>query len=359
MFHYTSGFLLFTFINLSSKINVIKCEMVFMSTDISAIKLSVVPATVPVESQLAQEQRVVEILPTIGKEEAFSSKKYFAIALVIAAIAGAIFPVCFPASIVLFSVAFWYLWSAVIIVANRVADGTCLEKPIHHLHAVAMEVNSGVAAAAVFPLTFLKSHHAPQGNLQGRPILMVNGYLSFGSTWHYQKQRLVKAGFGPIYTTNVGSGKSIITYAEQIQKKVEQIQKETGRNDITLIGHSKGGLVSSYYATYLADPEKTQVVDVITIGSPLAGTPLAYFGPGHDAREMRPASEFHQELRNKIKEHPQIRFSHIASVADEVVPLSSALLGEDRSRQLVLKDMGHLGLVFSSRVADQVCTWLK
>ncbi len=337
-----------------------------MSTDISTIRLKIFQApevhtTPPVESQEAfvQQQRIVEVLPTIGKEEAFSSKKYFAIAFIIAAIAGAIFPVCFPASIVLFAVASWYLWSAVIIVANRVADGTCLEKPIHHLHAVAMEVNSGVAAAALFPLTLLKSHHAPQGNPQGRPILMVNGYLSFGSTWHYQKQRLVKAGFGPIYITNVGIGRSIVTYAKQIQEKVEQIQQETGRKDITLIGHSKGGLVSSYYATCLVDPAKTQVTDVITIGSPLAGTPLAYFGPGYDAYEMRSNSEFHQELRKKIKEHSQIRFSHIASVADEVVPLSSALLGEDRSRQLVLKDMGHLGLIFSSRVADQVCTWLK
>jgi hypothetical protein len=86
---------------------------------------------------------------------------------------------------------------------------------------------------------------------------------------------------------------------------------------------------------------------------------LAYLGLGYDAYEMRPDSEFHQELRNKIREHPQIRFSHIASKADEVVPLSSALLGEDHSRQLVLKDIGHLGLVFSSRVGEQICAWLK
>lgn len=337
-----------------------------MSVGISAIKLNIfqtsgAPATALVEPQVSihQKQKVAEIFPAINKEEGFSSKKYFAIALAIALIAGTIFPVCFPASIVLFAVASWYLWSAVIIAVNRVADGSCLEKPIHYLHAVAMEVNSGVAAAAVFPLTLFKSHHAPQGNLQGRPILMVNGYLSFGSTWHYQKQRLVKAGFGPIYTMNVGSGRSIKTYAKQIQEKVDQIQGETGRKDITLIGHSKGGLVSSYYATHLVDPAKTQVTDVITIGSPLAGTPLAYFGPGCDAYEMRSGSEFHQQLRNKIKEHSQIRFSQIASVADEVVPLSSALLGEDHSRQLILKDMGHLGMVFSSRVADQVCAWLK
>jgi predicted alpha/beta hydrolase family esterase len=337
-----------------------------MSIDVPSVKLNIfqspeVPATALAELQegLTSEQRAVEIFAMIGKEEGFSSKKYFAAALVIAAIAGAVLPFCFPASIVLFAIASWYLWSTVIVIADQAADGSSLEKPIHHLHAVAMEVNSGVAAAALFPLTFLKSHHVPQGDPQGRPILLVNGYLSFGSTWHYLKQKLVKAGCGPVYTINVGSGRSIVTYAKQVQKKIEQIQKETGREDISLVGHSKGGLVISYYATHLASPKKTKVVDVFTIGSPLAGTRLAYFGPGMDAYEMRSGSEFHQELRNKMKEHPQIRFIHIASREDKVVPLSSALPREDRSRKFVVENMGHLSLIFSSRVADLICSLIR
>ncbi len=328
-----------------------------------AIAVSLNPFDIPANSVTHSvthlEQGALEVSPSIGKEEAFSSKKYLAVAVVVAGVAVAVFFVCCSAGSVLFVVAAWYLWSALIIVVNRVADGTCLEKLIHRLHAVAIEVNSVVVAAGLFPLTFFRSHHAPQGDPQGVPILMVNGYLSFGSTWYYQKQRLVQSGFGPIYTMNIGSGRSIITYAKQIQEKIEQIQKETRRKEINLIGHSKGGLVSSYYATYLNDPLKTEVKNVITIGSPFAGTPLAYFGPGYDAKEMRSDSDFHGALRNKIKAHPEIRFSNIASVADGVVPLASALLGEDPSRQLVLKDMGHLGLVFSSRVADQICSWLK
>lgn len=335
--------------------------MSILSTKLNTFQAPTVPAIALTQPKkvFAEQERVVEMLPTLGKEEAFSSKKYLAIALVVAAIAGAVFSICIPASILLFAAASWYLWSAFIIMANQITDGTYLEKLIHRLHAVAMEVNSGIAAVTLFPLTLFKSYHAPQGNLQGRPILMVNGYFSFGSTWHYQRQRLIQAGFGPIYTMNVGSGQSIKTYAKQIEEKVRQIQEETCRNDLVLIGHSKGGLVCSYYATHLADSKKTNITDVVAIGSPLAGTPLAYLGPGYDAYEMRPGSEFHQELRNKIQKHPEIRFSYIASEYDEVVPLSSALLGKDRSRQLVLKDMGHLGLVFSSRVADQICHWLK
>lgn len=297
-----------------------------------------------------------QITPIDPKEKAFSSDRYLAIAATIALIATLTLPLCFPVSIALFAVASWYLWSATVIQLNGVCEGTYLEKQIQHLHAIAMEVNSGVTAALVFPLTLFKSHHAPQGNLKGQPILMVNGYLSFGSTWYYQKKKLTEAGLGPIYTMNVGTGKSIETYAKEVAEKVQEIQKETGKQQIALIGHSKGGLVSSYYATHLATPE-TKVTDVITIGSPLAGTPIAYLGPGYDAYEMRSHSEFHKNLRDKISKCSQTRFSQIASEADEIVPLSSALL-EGNHKQLIVKDMGHLGLVFSSRVAQQVCNWL-
>jgi predicted alpha/beta hydrolase family esterase len=301
----------------------------------------------------------VEILPPNGQEETFPSKKYLAVALIAAAIGGALIPVCLPVSIALFIVSSWYLWSAAIIVANQKASGSSIEKPAHQLHAWAMEVNAGVTAACLFPLTIFQSYHSPKGHPQGRPILMVNGYLSFGSTWHYQRQKLLQAGFGPIYTMNVGSGKSIKTYAEQIQEKVRKIQKETQRNDLILIGHSKGGLVSSYYATQLAEKDQIKVTDVITIGSPLKGTPLAYFGPGLDAYEMRPHSPFHEELRKKIGGCSKTRFFHIASQSDNVVSHGSALLGNNPARQLLLKDVGHLSLVFSSRVANQLCYWLQ
>ncbi len=302
------------------------------------------------------KDKTPESFPT--QESGFSALKYLGVALTISAIGAGILLVNSPAAIALFAVASWYLWSAAIIVINRAATDTCLATPIHRIYAMAMEVNSGIAAAALFPATCFSAYHNPQGDPNGRPILLVNGYLSFGSTWHYLRKELVKAELGPIYTMNIGSGRSIVTYAEQVQEKVAEIQQETGRKDLILIGHSKGGLVSSYYATHLATPETT-ISDVITIGSPLAGTPLACIGPGYDAQEMRSDSEFHRELRNKIEDFPLIRFSHIASESDEVVPLSSALLGEDSSRQFVLKDMGHLGLVFSSRVADRISTWLK
>lgn len=300
----------------------------------------------------------IESIDPMQKEDGFSAKKYFAIALVIGGIAAGIFSYCLPASIVFATVATWCIGSAILVLANRVVkEGSCLAKPIHRWHAVAVEVNSLAASAALFPLTFWNSYHRPQGNPQGRPILMVNGYLSFGSTWSYQRQKLVQAGFGPVYTMNVGSGRSIQTYAEQVRKKVQQIQKDLNRKDLILIAHSKGGLVSSYFATALAD-STMQVTDIITIGTPFEGTPIAAIGFGEDAREMEPGSAFLLDLQQRIREKSNICFFQIASEVDEIVPLESARWKENPSRQLVLKDLGHLGLLFSSRVANQIHQWL-
>lgn len=311
----------------------------------------------PVQERAAPGPRI-EVLPSASLEEGFSSKKYFTLALVVAALAIVALPLCFPAAISLFATSAWYLWSAAVILLNRTAEGTRCERVMHRLYALTMEVNAVVASAILFPYTLFSCYHSAKGKKDGRPILMVNGYLGFGSNWDYQREKLIEAGLGPVYTMNVGSLRSIKTYAKEVQAKVAEIQKETGRKDLALVGHSKGGLVSSYYATKLADKETT-ITDVITIGSPLGGTPVAYIGPGYDASEMRPDTPFNQKLRQKIKENRHIRFSHIASEQDDVVPLSSALPEGDRSRKLVLKDIGHVALVYSSRVADQTCKWLK
>jgi predicted alpha/beta hydrolase family esterase len=227
------------------------------------------------------------------------------------------------------------------------------------IHATAKEINAIYQAVRLFHFTLSRRYLAPKGNPEGRPILLINGYLSFASTWHYQRQKLIEAGFGPIYSMNIGSFDSIEEYAKQIQAKVAEIKKETGRNDLAFICHSKGGLVASYYATHLADEDEVDVTDVITIGSPLAGTPIAKLGIGKDAKQMTPNHPFHKQLRQAIKDHPQIRFFHIASKADIVVPYHSSLMGDNPSRWLVLEDVGHISLVFSSIVADQIKTWLS
>jgi triacylglycerol esterase/lipase EstA (alpha/beta hydrolase family) len=224
---------------------------------------------------------------------------------------------------------------------------------IHWTHAMTFE---GFALLGVALLRFLpKREKTTPGN--GRPILLVHGYINHGSAWAFQKQHLRKAGFGPIYAINLGYPfRSIRTFAEKVKKKAEEIAKETSRNDLILIGHSMGGLISSWYATKLA-PSNT-VTDVITIASPFIGTPMARIALGPNAREMEPHSPLLQELKQAIDQHPHIHFCHIATRADQlVIPGDSAII--PHHPHFIMEDVGHASLLYSRRVTNQITTWLK
>ncbi len=291
-----------------------------------------------------------------------SDLKYLGAAIVVAGIAAAVFAPCPPLGISLTLVSGWLFFSSVFKFLSAYAkksDGLAT-KIMRHLDSFASDINTAVTLAAITALSAYKTFHLPIGYPNGRPILMINGYLGSSSNWFYQRSQLADAGFGPIYTANIGSFESIETYARQVQDQVRKIKQETGRDDLILICHSKGGLVGSYYATHFAQEDNMRVTDLIAIGSPFAGTPVANLGVGKDAEEMRPGHPFNCNLREEIAKHPEIRFFCIGSETDLIVPAQSALSGTNRqSHKKVFKNIGHSQLLFSEKTTNQICKWLN
>jgi triacylglycerol lipase len=193
-----------------------------------------------------------------------------------------------------------------------------------------------------------------------QPILLVHGYCHDSSAWFYLKRRLKNAGLGPIYSLNLGHPlSSIRDHAKQVQSYAEEIRRKTGFKHLTLIGHSMGGLVSSYYATHMA--RKGIVSDLITIGSPLAGTRMARLGWGPSAREMQPGSSFLTELQQSMAECTATRFYHIGSSVDWlIIPAESAFPKTTPGhRRCAFDNIGHLTLLYSPRVASQLIAWMQ
>ena len=224
--------------------------------------------------------------------------------------------------------------------------------PIHWLHAMTFEP---LALLGVAALRLIPTRQTVSGASQ--PILLVHGYMNHSSIWTIQKKRLEALGFGPIYTINFGHPfRSMGHYADKLKAKAEAIAQATGRSDLILIGFSMGGLVSAHYATQLAPPNT--VTDIITIGTPFAGTPMAHIGLGPNAREMEPHSSFLQQLQRAMAQNKQIRFFHIATKTDQIViPGQSAALANNQ--HLILEDIGHASMLYSRRVTEQMCQWLK
>ncbi len=221
-------------------------------------------------------------------------------------------------------------------------------RPISWAHAMTFELFSFFS---LIVLHFLPSIAKTKGS--STPILLVHGYLNQSNVWWLQKKWLVHFGLGPIYSINLGHPfRSIRDYAAKIDEKAKEIAKETRREDLILIGHSMGGLVSLWYAHKIA-PHK--VSQIITIATPIFGTPVAKIGLGPNAREMEKKSLFLQELHEAIKSQ-KIRMQHIATRTDQlVVPGTSALIAENEHR--IFDGIGHISLLYSKRVAQQIKKW--
>lgn len=206
------------------------------------------------------------------------------------------------------------------------------------------------------------SHHL---NNSGIPILLVHGYLQNQSDWLWFKHRLEEnPHIGPIYSFNLCSPfDSISKYAEKLKEEIADIKAETKQDHIILIGHSMGGLVSSYYSEFIAKPG--EVVKIITLGSPFQGTRLAALGFGENVKEMSPNSSFLQDLTNRIPQS-SIAYHYVASQIDNmIIPWQAAFPPhivpahhKALDTNLILDDHGHLRLLISPKVVKQVMDWL-
>lgn len=189
-----------------------------------------------------------------------------------------------------------------------------------------------------------------------QPILLVHGYIHNSSGWRYVRYRMKKMGAGPIFTINLGDPitfKSIEDFSKKVAEKVKLIEEQTGRSDICLIGHSMGGLVNLNYAMKYAPDNKK--IDVITIGSPLEGTYVAYAGFGKCAKEMRYGSDFVQKLNAELKKTSKLSScTYIGTQTDEIVipPSSEVPLSFKNAKRFVIDSCGHIQMLFNDRIIE-------
>jgi triacylglycerol lipase len=197
---------------------------------------------------------------------------------------------------------------------------------------------------------------------KGTPVILVHGYMQNQTDWLWVKHKLQRIeGIGPIYTINLHpTFDSISNYGEFLHSKIKQIKGETNQNQVILIGHSMGGLVASYTTEFLAT--ENDIAMVIALAAPYRGTRLAAFGYGQNAKEMSPNSIFLSELSKRMQ-NSKTPYFFIASKIDNVIlPWSSSFPIHDQmgsNRCLILDDHGHLKMLISHRVVQQIETWIK
>ncbi|HET9553809.1 MAG TPA: alpha/beta fold hydrolase [Anaeromyxobacteraceae bacterium] len=115
-----------------------------------------------------------------------------------------------------------------------------------------------------------------------RPVLLLHGFFSTRRTLDVLERRLRRDGYG-VFSLNLGglrkayNTRGIDDLADFVRAKVERIYaRHPGMGPLTIVGHSKGGLVAAYYVKKLGGWRRTRAV--VTLGAPFHGTKRAWLG---------------------------------------------------------------------------------
>lgn len=175
------------------------------------------------------------------------------------------------------------------------------------------------------------------------PILLVHGYGCNRACWVTLRQVLGGAGWR-VATLNLEPATGALApLAAQLAPRVNAVLRETGAEQLILVGHGMGGLVCRHY---LAQRGEEAVRALITLGTPHQGTVLASFGVGQGARESEPGSATLAALPVVAS----IPWVSIYSVHDNfVMPQGPCEVAGVRN--IALAGIGHLHMLFSRRVA--------
>lgn len=190
-------------------------------------------------------------------------------------------------------------------------------------------------------------------NVRRTPVLLIPGYFCNRGCWLVFARMLRRLGPTNIYTIDPKPmAGDIRDFAQQVADKVDAILSATRAQQVSLVGHSMGGLIARYYIDRLGGARKVNVC--VTIGSPHHGTLLSRLAPGTNGKQMRPGSEFLADLNRLEHVSKGTWFVSIWSTLDNMcVPPTSSILGGN-AENISLDHMGHLAMLCSPNVAKLV-----
>jgi pimeloyl-ACP methyl ester carboxylesterase len=202
-----------------------------------------------------------------------------------------------------------------------------------------------------------------------RPVLLLHGWLSSRRTFDVLERRLRRDGYG-VFSLDLGGlrgssiGRGVDDLADLVRAKVERIYARHPRlGPLSIVGHSKGGLIAAYYVKKLGGWRRTRAV--VTLGAPHRGTPLAWLGLPlapltRSLVQMVPGSAF----LARLEDGPwpaQVRLASIWSRRDGASPWPSGIIETHGLPHLanVEVDADHRGLLTRKRVYEAVLRELR
>lgn len=226
------------------------------------------------------------------------------------------------------------------------------------------ETASNFRAVNLYAFGILKESHSgyphPQHSVNPRPILLVHGIVHNRSAFHPLKARLERLGWHNIYTMNYQTHHgSLSRMVGDLSKRVDAILKETNAQQVDIVAHSLGGLVSRFYMT-LGDG-RGKVKELITLGTSHQGTQISNLLsmlPGNAlSSDLRPDS-YLLKILNDTALSKGSQLTSIASSFDWTVwPKNSCWVsGTPKSsyQNISIDSIGHTSLLYDEKVFQAI-----
>lgn len=193
----------------------------------------------------------------------------------------------------------------------------------------------------------------------GTPIILVHGIIDNHSIFTVLRRSLSRRGFGRVISLNYSPlSDDIPRIARRLSMLVDAVCRETGYERVHIVGHSMGGVISRYYVQKLGGDARVHTL--VTLGSPHAGTIYTKLVPLSIARQLRPDSEFIQQL-DAPAAGCRTRMVAIWSDLDQViVPQRNARIEHPdlNARNVFVRGIGHMSLPVNGKVVHEICTTL-
>lgn len=107
------------------------------------------------------------------------------------------------------------------------------------------------------------------------PVILIHRYAEPSNVWSTWEQ-LLRQNNVPFCTVSFHQSDdecgSAISHARDLAQIVQQVKSITGQDKVNIVSHSKGGLDARLY---LANTQTPDVANLVMIGTPNAGSPLA------------------------------------------------------------------------------------
>lgn len=227
------------------------------------------------------------------------------------------------------------------------------------LSVTAKEIGANLRAVNLYPLGIIPRREYGQPHPDyaenPRPILLVHGVVHNNSAFIPLRRYMEKQGWKNIFSLNYPTRHGSLTkMIDALERRVEEILEMTHSNQIDIVGHSLGGLISRYYMS--VGNGRGKINHLVTLGTPHKGTPLSkilaipFFG---GLRTDLRSDSYFTRLLNQTALPRHSKLTSIYSRHDFVTWPGDNCLVEGlplaNFQNIEIESLGHLGLLYSEK----------